>query len=212
MITGYFDFAFKTKYNVGMFGSAKKIYAWASGKANSRFAPIWLGVIFLLELVFFLPMDAILLVFCLENRSRRYYYAMMATLSSLITGVSGFFLGHLAWDFLQPYILDHWISTSFFNRITEQYLAIQNWAVFFGALLPVPYKAVTLSAGVCHLNLLPFLGAILAARWLRFFAIAKAIEKWGEQIKAFVDKHFHRFMLALAVKIGFALSLFWILQ
>ena len=195
-----------------MFGWAKKFYAWSAGKANSRFAPIWLGVIFLLELIFFLPMDAILLLFCLENRPRRYYYAFMATLSSAITGIVGFFLGHLAWDFLQPYILDHWISTAFFTRITDHYLAVQNWAVFLGALLPVPYKAVTLSAGVCHLNFLPFLGAILAARAVRFFAIAKAIEKWGEQIKAFVDRHFHRFMVALGLKIAFALSLFWVLQ
>lgn len=195
-----------------MFGTAKKFYTWAAGKTSSRFAPLWLGAIFLLELVFFIPMDAVLLLFCLENQSRKYYYALMATLSSVITGIIGFFLGHLAWDFLQPHILDHWISTPFFNRITEQYQAIQNWAVFLGAFLPLPYKAVTLSAGVCHLTFLPFLGAIIAARWARFFLIAKAIEKWGVQIKTFVDRHFHRFMLALALKIGFALSIFWILQ
>lgn len=195
-----------------MIGASQKFYAWASKKANTRFAPLWLGVIFLLELVFFLPMDAILLLFCLENPSRRYYYAMMATLASALTGITGYYLGHLAWDFLEPYVLDHWISSSMFNRITDHYQAIQNWAVFLGALLPVPYKAVTLSAGVCHLAFPPFLAAILAARWARFFLIAKAIEKWGVQIKSFVDRHFHRFMIALGIKIAFVLSFFWALS
>ncbi|MFN7095650.1 MAG: hypothetical protein ACK4M7_09835, partial [Burkholderiales bacterium] len=117
-----------------MFGAAQKLYLWASKKANTRLAPVWLGVLFLFELVFFLPMDAILLLFCLENPSRRYYYAIMATFASLMTGVIGYGLGHIAWDVLQPYVLDRWISSSFFNHITAHYQAIQNWAVFLGAL------------------------------------------------------------------------------
>ena len=195
-----------------MFKAARRLYEWASVKAKERLAPLWLGVIFLSELIFFIPMDAILLLFCLENPARRYFYALMATVASAITGAVGYFLGHLAWDFLQPYILDHWISSSFFNRITEHYLAIQNWAVFFGAFLPVPYKAITLSAGVCHLSFIPFLGAIIGARMLRFFLIAKATERWGKEIKAFIDKHFHRFVVAVGIKIAFALSFFWALS
>ncbi len=192
-----------------MFGAVKKLYQWASLKAKQRLAPLWLGFIFLTELVFFIPMDAILLLFCLENPARRYYYALMATLASIITGVIGYYLGHLAWDTLEPYILDKWISSSLFNRITDHYLAIQNWAVFLGSFLPIPYKAITLSAGVCHLNFVPFLGSILGARMLRFFLIAKVTEKWGLQIKAFIDKHFHRFVVAVGIKIAFALSFFW---
>ncbi len=195
-----------------MFGAARKFYQWASLKAKERFAPFWLGVIFLTELIFFIPMDAILLMFCLENPARRYYYAAMATLASVVTGVTGYYLGHLAWDFLQPYILDHFISTSFFNQICAHYQAVQGWAVFLGAFLPVPYKAITLSAGVCHLSFLSFLGAIIGARFLRFFLIAKATEKWGVQIKAFIDKHFHRFVIAVGLKIAFALSFFWALS
>jgi membrane protein YqaA with SNARE-associated domain len=195
-----------------MFGAAKRLYGWASLKTKERFAPAWLGIIFLSELVFFIPMDAILLLFCLENPGRRYYYAAMATLASLITGAVGYFLGHLMWDLLQPYVLDHWISTAFFNQVCAHYQAIQGWAVFLGALLPVPYKAITLSAGVCHLSLMSFLSAIVAGRMLRFFSIAKVTEKWGAPIKAFIDKHFHRFVFAVGLKIAFALSLLWALS
>ena len=194
-----------------MFGKARKIYEWASLKAKKRFAPFWLGVIFLTEMIFFIPLDAILLLFCLENPSRRYFYAFMATLASAITGAIGYFLGYLAWDFLGPYVLDRWISSSFFNQLCDHYQAVQNTAVFVGALIPIPFKAVTLSAGVCHLHFLPFIGAVIAARMLRFFLIAKVTEKWGLWIKAFIDKHFHKFVVAVALKIGLALSFFWVL-
>jgi membrane protein YqaA with SNARE-associated domain len=195
-----------------MFSTARKFYQWASAKAKERLAPLWLGLIFLSELIFFIPMDAILLMFCLENPSRRYFYALMATVASIVTGVIGYCLGHAAWDFLEPYILDRWISSAFFNRLCDHYQAAEGWAVFIGAFLPVPYKAITLSAGVCHLPLVPFLGAIIGARLLRFFLIAKATEKWGLQIKAFIDKHFHRFVIAVGIKIAFVISFFWALS
>jgi membrane protein YqaA with SNARE-associated domain len=195
-----------------MFGAAKKFYLWASSKAKERFAPIWLGIIYLTELIFFIPMDAILLVFCLENPSRRYHYALMATLASAITATAGYFLGHLLWDFLQPHVIDHWISSSFFNRITDHYLAVQHWAVFLGSLLPVPFKAITLSAGVCHLPFFPFLIAVIAARLVRFFLIAAAVQKWGDQMRSFIDKHFHKFVIGVGIKIAFVLSFFWALS
>lgn len=195
-----------------MFGFAKKIYDWASRKANSRFATLWLSIIFFLELVFLLPMDAILLLFCLENPKKRYVYAIVATGASVVSGVVGYFLGLAAWHLISPYVLDHLISTSFFERISAHYLTHQHSAVFLGSLLPIPFKAVTLSAGVSELVLLPFLGMILLARLTRFFLIAGAAHRWGVQIKAFTDKHFHRFVIAVGAKIALALTFFWALS
>lgn len=195
-----------------MFGFAKKIYEWASRKANSPFAPLWLGALFFLELIFILPMDAILLLFCLENPRRRYLYALVATLGSISCAVVGYFLGMAAWDLISPYVLDRMISTSFFERICNHYLAHQHPAVFVGSLLPIPFKAVTLSAGVCKLALVPFIGMVLLARATRFFLIAKVVQRWGVQIKSFVDKHFHRFIVAVGAKIALALTFFWALS
>jgi membrane protein YqaA with SNARE-associated domain len=195
-----------------MFGFAKKIYDWAAQKANSRFATLWLGLIFFLEIFFFLPMDAVLLLFCLENPSRRYTYAMVATGASLASGLMGYLLGMIAWDYLSPYVLDHLISNSFFESINRHYLDHQHLAVFLGSLFPVPFKAISLSAGVCELTLLPFLGMVFLARFIRFFMIAKVVRKWGVQIKSFVDKHFHRFVVAVGAKIVLALGFFWALS
>ncbi|MGR3973202.1 MAG: hypothetical protein QRY72_01290 [Candidatus Rhabdochlamydia sp.] len=192
-----------------MVGSSQKIYLWAAQKARHRFAPIWLSSVFLLELILFVPMDAILLLFCLENPSKRYLYAVMATASAVVTGMIGYGVGLMLWDFLSPYILDHLISSSFFEQVAASYQKIQHIAVFLGALLPLPYKAITLSAGVSHLSFFPFIGAICTARGLRSLIIVKAIEKWGEQIKYFMNRYFHHVMLAVGIKIAFILSCLW---
>ncbi len=195
-----------------MFGFAKKIYAWASRKANSRFAPLWLGTVFFLELFFILPMDSILMLFCLENPKRRYTYAFVAGAASVASAFVGYYIGLAAWDFVSPYVLDHLISTTFFERIHGHYLDYQHWAVFLGSLLPIPFKAVTLTAGVCELALIPFILAVGLARMARFFLIAKAVQRWGVQIKNFVDKHFHRVVYAVGAKIALALGFLWALS
>jgi membrane protein YqaA with SNARE-associated domain len=192
-----------------MFSFAKKIYTWASQKANSRFAPHWLGLIFFLELVFFLPMDALLLVFCLENPARRYRYAAMATLGSIASALVGYYVGILAWGAISPFVLDHLFSTAFFEHLSRHYQDHQNLAVFLGSFLPLPFKAITLSAGACELALMPFIGMVVLARSIRFFLIAALVHRWGVQIKAFVDRHFHRFMVAIGAKIVLAITFFW---
>jgi membrane protein YqaA with SNARE-associated domain len=191
---------------------SKTIHTWASEKAQSRFASIWLGVIFFLEMVFFLPMDAILLLFCLESPTRRYQYAAVAMTASVASGLVGYLLGLAAWDVLSPYVLDHLISTQFFERISCHYQQHQHWAVFVGSLLPIPFKAVTLSAGVCELALFPFLAAVCFARMARFWLIAHAIGRWGIQIKAFVDRHFGNILLAVGAKIALMFAFFWALS
>src|SRR5579864_642326 len=115
-----------------MLTPAKKIYDWASKKANSKYAPFWLGCVFLMELIFFLPLDAILVLFCLENPSRRFLYAAIATVASTISGIAGYVLGLLAWEAIGPFVLNHLISAEFFNRLANHYSLHQNWAVFIG--------------------------------------------------------------------------------
>jgi membrane protein YqaA with SNARE-associated domain len=194
-----------------MSGLAKKIYSWAFIRANTRFAPLWLGLIFLLELVSFVPMDAVLFFFCLENPFRRYQYAFMATVGSVVCGGLGYVIGFFVWEAVSPYVLDHLFSTCFFNRLAFHYQNHQHSAVFMGALLPIPFKALSLSAGACSLNFLSFIQMVVLGRVIRFFFIALVIQRWGVAIKIFIDRHFQYFVFALVIKIVLVVSFFWLL-
>jgi membrane protein YqaA with SNARE-associated domain len=190
---------------------ARKVYEWACQKAFSPMAPLWLALIFFLEMFLFLPMDALLMLFCMHNPKRRFVYAAVATISSLVIGLIGYAVGYLLWDSIGQFVTEHLISKEFFNRLVNHYNVHEHIAVFLGSLLPIPFKAITVSAGFCQISLNGFLISIFLARALRFFIIAELMQRWGTQIKAFIDRNFRSIVIALGAKVVLTFGFFWIL-
>src|ERR1700722_19832945 len=182
--------------------SARKIYDWAASKACLPLAPLWLGLIFLSELFLFLPLDALLMLFCLQNPQRRFFYASIATFMSLCVACLGYGIGFLLWDTIGPFIVKHLLSADFFDKFVHHYNSHENLAVFFGSLLPIPFKAVTLSAGFCQLSLGSYLLFVVLARSMRFFFLAEAMCRWKTGIKTLIDRHFNRILVILGVKVA----------
>src|SRR5580704_15341597 len=114
----------------------RKIYDWAAGKAKERFAPVWLGLVFLLEIIFIVPLDALLMLFCMENPQRRFLYAAVGSVASTISGAVGYLIGFFLWDAIGPFVVSHLISESFFNRLVDHYNQYQSLAVLIGSFLP----------------------------------------------------------------------------
>ncbi len=48
------------------------------------------------------------------------------------------------------------------------------WIIIIKGMTPIPYKLVTIASGVAHFPLLPFIGASIVSRSLRFFLLAAA--------------------------------------
>ena len=188
-----------------------KIYNWALGKASSTRAPLWVALLFSFELFLFIPLDAILMFCCIQNRAKTILYVAIATLASTLSALLGYLVGNLLWDLVGSYIVPHFISHSYFDKLTLQFEQYENWAVLLGALLPFPLKAISLTAGVYDLSLAPFLLFVFIARLLRFGFIGSAIYLGGERVKGFVDRHFHRIMLMIGAKIAAAFIFFWAL-
>lgn len=188
-----------------------KLYNWAIQKAESDKAPYWIGLLFFLEIVLFIPLDAILMFFCLQNRQKTFLYATIATIASTCSGVIGYLFGHFLWDLIGPYVVPHLIPSVSFERISHHFQHYESWAVFVGALIPFPLKALSLSAGVFQLGLWPFITCFMAARFFRFFLIGSAMVLWGEKVKLFVDRHFHRIVMVIGAKVAVAFLFFWII-
>lgn len=194
-----------------MIGPIRKVYDWAGQKATTRFSPLWLGLVFLMELVLVVPLDALLMLFCMQNPKKRFVYALVGTFASAVSGILGYMIGLFLWDTVGPFIVKHLISESFFNRLVSQYNTYQHWAVILGSFLPVPFKAVALSAGFCQIAVVPFIAFVVVARAARFFIIAQLMGVWGEKVKAFIDRHFGRVVVALGAKIALTVTFFWAL-
>lgn len=186
-----------------------RVYNWAIRRTESRRSPLWIGLLFFLELVLFIPLDVVLIFFCLQNRRNIGLYVVIATLASTLSGFCGYLLGHFLWDLVGPYIVPHLICPAAFDRFAHHYQAYENWAIFFSSLLPLPLKVISLSAGIFHLGLTAFLSYLFLARLLRFALIGGAMILWGEKVKIFVDRHFHRLLVVVGAKIAVGFGLLW---
>lgn len=178
----------------------RKVYDWMGSKAQSPHALLWLAVLFFLESSCFpIPADPLLIVFCVNHKKRALFYGFYATIFSVLGGIFGYFIGAALWSTIGTTIVHYLISEVTFASIVKKYELYQAWAVLIGGLTPVPYKAVTISAGFCNLPLLPFIGYSIIARALRFVGLAWLIHHWGEYIKEFIDRYFNLLVILFLI-------------
>jgi len=182
----------------------KKIYDWLGSKVHSKYADPFFCVLFYLEAIALVPVDPILILYCLENRKRSLQYAAMATISSVLGGITGYMLGSFLWDMagqqiLQTTFVSYVLPQKTFLYLKNLYHQYATWAILISGFTPVPYKAATLSAGFCKLPLLPFIIFSTIARGARFFLVAGLIRIWGAQIKGFIDKYFNLLVIIFMV-------------
>jgi membrane protein YqaA with SNARE-associated domain len=188
-----------------------RLYQWALAKAASPRSTLWLGFLFALELFLFVPLDAVLMFFCLQNRQKILLYVLIAAGASVLSATAGYLLGNLLWELVGPLVVPHFLSQALFAKMSAHFALYENWAVFAAALLPLPLKAVSLAAGVFDLSFFPFFACVLVARLLRFSLIGAAMAFYGEPVKQFVDRHFHRIFLVIGAKTAAAFLFFWFL-
>lgn len=177
----------------------RKTYDWMGNKVESKHALFWLSILFFVEAIFFLPVDPLLVLFCVQNNKKAFLYATIATISSICGGIAGYLIGSLMWQSVGIKMVSWIISEATFNSAVLKYKLYQNWAVLIAGFTPLPYKAITLSAGFCNLPILPFILFSLISRGARFFLIAGTIYIWGTQIKNFIDRYFNQLVLLFTV-------------
>ncbi len=183
----------------------RRIYDWMGSKVGSRWASAWLVLLFFIEAsVLIIPVDPLLILYCVKHQKRSFYYATLATIASVLGGLFGYAIGAVMWHTVGAWIVQHLISQPVFDSIAAKYVLYEHWAVLIAALTPVPYKAVTISAGFCHLSLPSFILFSILGRGIRFYLLAGLIYKWGERIQAFIDRYFN--LLAIAFVLILLLS------
>ena len=86
-----------------------------------------------------------------------------------------------------------------YDKISEVYNQYNFWVVFTAGFTPIPYKLITITAGVFSLNVPMFVLASVISRGLRFFLFAWLIWRYGAPIKVFIDKYFNILAIAFTV-------------
>lgn len=182
----------------------KNAYDWMGRQVYSPYATPILGLLFFVEAIFFLPVDPILIVYCVQHPRNWWYYATIATTTSVLGGVVGYFIGYAFWQVMGKFILGWIISAQTFDAATHLFHKWQMIAVLIAGFTPIPYKAVTYTAGVCQLPLIPFILYSFLARGARFYLVAFMVHWSGPSIKEYIDRYFN--ILALSFVVMFILA------
>ena len=157
--------------------------------ADRKWALTGLGIVCFLESsVFPIPPDLLLMPMVLANRSKALRIAIVATLTSVLGGAFGYFLGHKFITTIGSRIIDFYhLNTQFvdFSQSFNEYGAI---VVLTAGITPLPYKVVTIASGTTGMNLALFTVTSLIARGLRFGIVTFLLWKFGVPIKGFIER------------------------
>ena len=157
--------------------------------AAHRRAPWWLGGLSFAESSFFpIPPDVMLAPMALAKPERAWFYATLTTVTSVLGGLLGYWIGSVAFDAIAPY-LEHWGYGARYATVTQWVQAYGVWIIFIVGFSPIPYKLFTVAAGALAMPLLPFALASVVGRGGRFFLVAGLIRWGGAAMEAAIRRH-----------------------
>lgn len=178
----------------------RRMYDSVLALAGSRRAPAWLAVISFAESsVFPIPPDALLIPMCLARPDRAWRFALICTVSSVLGGALGYFIGYALFEVLAQPIIRLYHYEAAFERFKDTYAEWGLWVILVKGATPIPYKIVTIASGAASFHFGVFMAASIATRGARFFLVAGLLRLYGEPVREFIERR-----LTLVTTLGVA--------
>ena len=150
--------------------------------------------------VFPIPIVFLMIPVQLVKRHRAMIIGFLVTLTSVLGGASGYYLGYFFYDTIGAKVISLYgyqdSFLEFTNSITKE---MEFWFVFFYAFTPFPYKLLTIGSGFVQFNFWIFIVGSFISRAIRFLTISFLIWKFGESIKNFIEKYLNILTLLTAI-------------
>ena len=167
--------------------------AWAYHPSSSG---ALFGLSFAESSFFPIPPDVLLMPLVLGNRRKWLRLATICTLASVLGAFLGYLIGFSA---LHIALMIPGVTQDGIDWLSGQFETNGQLYVFIAALTPIPFKLLTITAGVAKMNLVIFAAACIVGRSIRFYAVAWLMHKFGPTITPFIDKYFNKLALLFAV-------------
>ncbi len=167
-----------------------RLYNWTMGLAVHPQALSWLAIISFIESsIFPIPPDVLLVAMVLAARDKAILHASVCTVASVVGGWLGYAIGFYLFEAVGQPILELYHYTEQFKAFQQTFNEYGAWIVLIKGLTPIPYKLITITAGVTHLDLMVFTLASIASRGMRFFLVAGLLWKFGPPIRTFIEQY-----------------------
>ena len=199
----------------------KQLYDWVLHWAET---PYGVPALFLLAFaessIFPVPPDVLLIALVLGSTQKWWRFALWCSVASVLGGMAGYAIGVTLWETVGIWIVEniahakvvtnvasgkldiplpeylHFVGGGFLFEVYDKWNA---WIVFVFGLTPLPYKLVTITAGVAKINFPVFVIASIVSRSLRFFVVAAILKRYGPSAKIFIDRHFNKLAVIFVI-------------
>lgn len=183
-----------------------RLYRFTISLAESRHAPLALGLVAFAESSFFpVPPDAILVPMSLARPKRALLYALICTLASVAGGLLGYAIGAVLFQTVGKWLIDIY---GYGPRVAEARAVYAHWGwafILVKGVTPIPFKIVTITSGLLAYSLPLFIIFSLITRGARFFILAALLNRYGAPISALLERYFGYFLILFgaAIVLGF---------
>ena len=187
----------------------RALYAWMLKNAQGRHAWAALALFAFAEASCFpIPPDVMLLPMMLANRRRAFLLGAWCAFWSVMGGALGYAIGALFWN-----TAGLWIIHAFHIPLAEvQTLRLRYtqhaYLIAVQGMTPIPYKLVTISAGLAGVPFAAFMAYSAITRTVRFVLLeGLLVFFFGEQAQKILEKYLEIALIAFLVLVvlGFVL-------
>ena len=187
----------------------KRLYDWLMALAQGPYAVPALAAVAFAESSFFpLPPDLLLVPMALAKPRAAWRYAFIATLASVAGGALGYWIGAALYDTLGQWLIHLYGYENRMDALKAAYANYGAWVILLKGLTPIPFKLVTIVSGLLGYPFWTFIGLSLLTRGARFFVVATALHRWGDPLRAALERHFAAFLAIIlgSIVLGFYLA------
>jgi membrane protein YqaA with SNARE-associated domain len=172
-------------------GPLRRLYGWMMENAQGPHAWAALAAFAFAEASFFpIPPDVMVLPMMLAHRKRALLVGAWCALWSVLGGVLGYAIGALFWKTLGLWLIGalH-VPLAEVMALRAKYAA-HAYLIAVQGLTPIPYKLVTISAGLANVPFVAFMFYSAITRSARFVLLEGAlVYLFGEQARLVLERY-----------------------
>src|SRR6201988_154977 len=177
--------------------------------ADKPYALWILAAVAFAESSFFpIPPDIMLLPMSLARPKRAWWFAAVCTVASVAGGLLGYAIGALLCDSLGQWLIHLYGLSGQVDAFRASYAEWGAVIILLKGLTPIPYKLVTITSGFAGYNIWLFILCSIVARGGRFFVLAVLLNRYGDFIRAELEKRLTTYVVigAIVLVAGFCIT------
>ncbi len=196
----------------------KNLYQKSLKLAAHKSSKFFLAIVSFVESSFFpIPPDIMIVPMVIAKKNDYLKIFLIATFSSAVGGLLGYFIGFVFLDFAMNVIEFYGYEEKVIN-LKDNLSSGNNFIYFLGTLFlagftPLPFKVFTITSGMIGFNIFIFFVVCLVSRALRFFVVSYLSFKFGDTFNEFMEKNAAKwFSIVGLVIVAIAITIYFTIK